>query len=82
MSVFALIPKDIFDDYFDIIPPETKLHSQVCRFKKDLEWHPMSGGDDTFIQSYSFCHARSCITYGDYSDHPMKIVGIYEFEWI
>lgn len=47
-----------------------------CATPKDVDWHPMCGGFDTWCQSYSVVHARSGITYGEQST-PYLITHIY-----
>ena len=69
---WAFIPKDIFDEKFDIIPPTTKLDVAHCEFKTEY-----ADEFEAVIISHYFCEARSSYGYGDYTKRPMKIVGIY-----
>jgi hypothetical protein len=46
---------------------------------KKVEWHPMSGGFDTWCQSYSVGHVRSGTEFGKQLE-PFKIMNIYFFD--
>lgn len=43
---------------------------------KNIDWHPMSGGFDTWCQSNCIGHARGCFNYGK-QPIPYMITHIY-----
>lgn len=63
-----IISESSFETLFELVD-DTKVKM------KDYDWHPMSGGSDTFLQSCAFLHIRSGIGYGK---HEMHILGIYQ----
>lgn len=63
-----LIPKDEFLAKCDVIFTH-------ATFKKNKEWHPMSGGSDTWLQSYAINHARGWST-GKF-DESIEVTGIF-----
>lgn len=69
------IPEDDFNKMFEF------KNSYVVKFKDNIKWHPMSGGDDTYLQSYCLNHARSDFRYGNLANKPMNIIGLYELDW-
>lgn len=69
------IPEDEFKELFELKDKHT------AQFKENLKWHPMSGGADTYIQSYCLMHARSSISYGECKNYSYNIIGIYKFEF-
>lgn len=68
------IPIVDFDKYF------LKTSENTCRENPHYEWHPMSGGFDTYLQSYCLNHARSIFKDGIES-YPIVIRGSYYFTY-
>jgi hypothetical protein len=68
------IPEDEFDETFDI------KDNHSVKFK-NIEWHIMSGGEDTYLQGYCFQHGRSGFKYGLWEKYPITIIGSYKLDW-
>jgi hypothetical protein len=67
-----ILPQTQFQELFD-------LNKNVATFKESNEWHPYSGGEDTFIQSYTLNHARSYLRFGSCQ---LDVQGMYKLSWL
>lgn len=65
-----LVPKSELLEVCDIIEDRCAIE------KEDYEWHPMSGGFDTWCQSYAVSHGRGWSCSGEL-DNPIMVSGIY-----
>lgn len=67
--------------------PERDFHTMFLLDSKtnsvydngNYRWHPMSGGLDTYMQSYELNHARSNICLGNWLNQQKNIIGCYTY---
>ena len=71
-SSLYFIPAWGFEQYFILV-------NGIAKQNKRYEWHPMSGGLDTYMQSYELNGFRSSISYGNWKNEPKNILGLYEY---
>jgi hypothetical protein len=69
----TFIPADDFSSMFKIV--DNKPY--VIENHDDNGWHPYSGGLDTYLQSCSSNHTRSCGRWRGTFDSPIKVLGYY-----
>lgn len=70
-----LVPKKALLEVCDI-----SEDSKYVTFKEDYEWPPMSGGEDTWMQSYAVLHGRGWGITGQFNK-SIIVTGIYYLKY-